>query len=106
MPRLAFGRSATLILIALAIASAGCSSAHTSPKSARPDQSVITHEQIREHHFTNAYEAVQALHSNWLMVKGTDAFQSPVRVYVDTASLGGVESLRDVDIATIKTIRF
>jgi outer membrane cobalamin receptor len=29
-----------------------------------------------------------------------------VRVYVDNASFGGVESLRNVDIANIKTIRY
>jgi hypothetical protein len=106
MLRLAFGRFAAPILVALSIASSACISTQKPPEGARPDRSVITREQIHEHHFTNAYEAVQALHSNWLQAKGTDAFQSPVRVYVDNASFGGVESLRNVDIANIKTIRY
>jgi len=106
MPRLAFGRPVAPILVALSIACSACSSSQKSTQEARPDRSVITREQIHEHHFTNAFDAVQALHSNWLQVKGTDAFQSPVRVYVDHASLGGVETLRNVDVATIQSIRF
>jgi hypothetical protein len=105
--RPAFGRSATLIVVAFSIALSGCSGANKSSGSARPDRTVITQEQILEHHFTNAFEAVQALHSNWLQTKGTDSFQSPsqVRVYVDDTHLGGVESLRSLQIGAIKSIR-
>lgn len=104
--RLAFGRPAAPILVALSIACAACSSSLKSVQEPRPDGSVISREQIHEHHFTNAYDAVQALHSNWLQTKGTDALQSPVRVYVDHASLGGVETLRNLDVANIQTIRY
>jgi hypothetical protein len=106
MPRLAFGRPAAPIVVALSIACLACTGSQKSTQEARPDRSVITREQIHEHRFTNAYDAVQALHSNWLQVKGTDALQSPVRVYVDHASLGGVETLRNVDVASIQSIRY
>jgi len=104
----AFGRFATSSLVALSITLSGCSSATSkSPEGARPDRTVITQEQILEHNFTNAYEAVQALHSNWLQTKGTDSFQNPsqVRVYVDDTHFGGVESLRNLQIRSIQTIR-
>ncbi len=108
MLRLAFGRSAAPFLAALSIVVSGCRSAQSSPGTARTDRSVITNAQIREHHFTNAYEAVQALHSNWLQAKTVDSFQNPsqVRVYVDNTSFGGVETLRNVAVATIREIRY
>jgi hypothetical protein len=101
-------RFATSSLVALSVTLSGCSSATSkSPKGARPDRTVITKEQILEHNFTNAYDAVQALHSNWLQTKGTDSFQSPsqVRVYVDDTRFGGVESLRNIQIGSIMAIR-
>jgi hypothetical protein len=84
-----------------------CSS-NKSSSGARPDRSVITQAQINEYHFANAYEAVQALHSNWLQAKVVDSFQNPsqVRVYVDATSFGFVESLRNVSISNIKAIRY
>ena len=60
-----------------------------------------------EHRFNNALEAVEALRSNWLQVKGTDSFSSPsqIWVYMDDTKLGGVESLRAIGVAPIVFIR-
>src|SRR5262245_118733 len=96
----AFGRTAAVLLAVSLLASASCASSGTSSSSrSKTDAALITREQINEHHFTNAYDAVAALHSNWLTMKGTDSFSSPsqIRVYVDNTFLGGVESLRNVD---------
>jgi hypothetical protein len=108
MLRLAFGRSAAPILVVVSIASSACSSSNKSSGGARPDRNVITQAQINEYHFANAFEAVQALHSNWLQAKVVDSFQNPsqVRVYVDNTSFGFVESLRNLSISNIKTIRY
>ena len=95
---------AILILCALAPACAG----HTSPKdSSRGDPNVITQEQIIQHHFTNAYAAVEALHSNWLQTRGPDSFRSPtqVLVYLDHTRLGGIATLRSIAAADIFFIR-
>jgi hypothetical protein len=83
-----------------------CSGAHTSDEKPRTDRSLITAAVILEHRFTNGYEAVEALHSNWLRAKGTNSLQNPseVRVYVDNTSLGGVETLKTVSAPTIRTI--
>jgi|SRR5688572_21228222 len=105
--RPALGRSAAPIVVAVLVASFGCGGARSSTSS-RQDRSVITQEQILEHHFANAYEAVQALHSNWLVTKVTDSFSSPsqIKVYVDNTFLGGVESLRTVNPNNVRTIRY
>jgi hypothetical protein len=105
--RLAFARPAAPVFIALSIAFLGCSSSPKSSASPRSDRALITQAQILAHRFTNAYEAVEALHSNWLHAKGTNSFSSPseVRVYVDGTSLGNVETLKSVSAPTIRTIQ-
>ena len=104
--RPALARSAAPIILAIVIASTGCGSAGSSTRS-RTDRSVITQEQIAQHHFTNAYEAVEALHSNWLITKVTDSFTavSPIRVYVNATFFGGVETLRTINPNTIRSIQ-
>jgi hypothetical protein len=99
------GRSIGLaLLVVTAVACASKGSANASPKA---DRNEITQAQILEHHFVNAYEAVQALHSNWLQTRGTDSFNSPgqVWVYLDETKLGGVETLRSIAPAAVAFIR-
>lgn len=100
-----FRRPATALTVAFGVAIClGCASTSSGN---RRDSSLITQEQILEHRFNNAYEAVQALHSNWLLTKGTDSFSSPsqVRVYVDNTLLGGVETLKSISARTVYSIR-
>ena len=75
--------------------------------SPRIDRDLITREQIREHRFANAFEAVESLRANWLITRGTDSFSAPseVRVYLDNTRLGGIASLRSIDPTTIAYIR-
>jgi hypothetical protein len=106
--RSALGRPAAAIIVAASLlVSASCASSGTSSQRTRIDPALITREQIDEHGFTNAYDAVAALHSNWLLTKGTDSFSSPsrVRVYVDNTLLGGTETLRSVAASAIRDIR-
>ena len=104
--RPALARSAAPIILALLLASAGCGSARSSTAK-RTDRSIITQEQIEQHHFTNAYEAVEALHSNWLITKVTDSFAAPsqIRVYVNATFFGGIETLRTINPNTIRAIQ-
>ena len=105
--RAALVRSATPIIVAVLVGSVGCGGARASTP-ARSDRTTITQEQILEHHFTNAYEAVEALHSNWLVSKVTDSFTSPsqIKVYVDNTFFGGTESLRTINPNNVRTIRY
>jgi hypothetical protein len=105
--RTAFARLAAPSAVAILFASAACSSASSGAGSARSDRSQITSEQILKHRFANAYEAVEALHSNWLVNKSADSFNAPsqIRVYVDNTFYGAVESLRSINPNNIRSIR-
>lgn len=93
------------MLVALGALSTGCASSRTG--AARGDRNFIMRDQIMEHRFANAYEAVEALHSNWLRAKVTDSFQTPseIRVYMDDTLLGGIETLRSINPNNIKYIQ-
>jgi len=96
------------ILILCAVAPAPACAGHTSPRdSPRVDRNVITQEQIIEYQFSNAYEAVEALHSSWLQTRGSDSFRTPtqVQVYFDDTRLGGIETLRSIATAGVLFIR-
>jgi hypothetical protein len=73
----------------------------------RPDRSVLTQESLRDQHYENVYQAVEALRSNWLLSRGPDSFTAPsiVLVYMDNVKLGGVEWLRTVPISAVSTIQ-
>ena len=73
----------------------------------RRDHSLITREQIDQHKFNSAFDAVQSLHSNWLQPRGTDSFNTPsiVLVYYDNVRMGGVETLRAIHARTVDHIR-
>lgn len=94
--------------LALAAACAGSRAASSGPRAARPSRNEISQEQMVAQHFKNAYEAIQALHPNWLTTRGTDSFRSPsqVWVYLDDARLGGVDQLTAIAPSTVKSIRY
>ena len=82
---------------------------HNGPKTGDVrDHAVLTKEQIAENHFNTAYDAVEALRSNWLRARGTDSFQTPseVLVYLDNTRLGGTDTLREIAANTIYYMRF
>src|SRR5262245_43980317 len=88
-------RSAAHVLLISLLFGPACATSKSSTKAAT-DHNVITQEQMREHNFTNAYDAVAALHANWLQKRGTDSFLAPgeILVYLDETKLGGIETLR------------
>lgn len=72
------------------------------------DRTVLTQTQFGAHQFNNAFDAIEALRSNWLKTRGPDSFQAPsqVRVYLDNVSLGDTATLRTISINTIVYIRY
>jgi len=105
---------------ALVVSAAGCVGQPRSADQPRSDRSLITREQFLETHYTNAYDVVEALHSNWLRTKGTDTFtkrdptadslRSPgpsrVLAYLDNTMLGGVDKLRDIALTSVSFIKY
>jgi xylan 1,4-beta-xylosidase len=93
-------------LVALVLTASCLGAPRTAPKP-RVDYSVITAEQIEAQHYTNVYEAVLALRSNWLSTRGPDSFVMPsqVWVYLDNSRLGGVQTLAGLSTQGVTVIK-
>jgi hypothetical protein len=85
------------------IASLGCHVHQIAPL----DPERLSREEILEEHFTNVYDAVAALRSAWLTVRGTDSFRQPsqIWVYYDENRLGGVDEMRSVLVNSVASLR-
>lgn len=95
-----------LTIVGLTLASA-CSR-HRTDTGPRLDRNLLVPEQFGNRGYNTAYEVIEAMRSNWLAERGTDSFSSPakVQVYFDGIRLGGVESLRTIDLRPVTYIRF
>lgn len=104
------GKVMRVFVVPLALLVLSSDACLTSRSASMPgsDRNLITREQIVDSRFQTAYEAVEALHSNWLQTRGTDSFQNPsdVKVYLDNTMLGGTPTLRDITTRTVSWIRF
>jgi hypothetical protein len=94
-----------LTIAGLAVASACSRQANTGP---RLDRTLLTPEQFANRGYNTAYDVVEAMRSNWLAERGPDSFASPakVQVYFDGIRLGGVETLRTIDLRPVTYIRY
>jgi hypothetical protein len=100
---------APLRLLTIAgLALAAACSLHSANPSPKVDRNLLTPEQFANKGYNTAYDVVEAMRSNWLAERGTDSFSSPtkVQVYFDGIKLGGVETLRTVDLRPVTYIRF
>jgi len=94
-----------LTIAGLAVASACSRQANTGP---RLDRTLLVPEQFANRGYNTAYDVVEAMRSNWIAERGPDSFASPakVQVYFDGIRLGGVESLRTIDLRPVTYIRY
>lgn len=102
-----FRRSGWLFAVALIAVGAGCRTA-PSGDTRRVDRSVITREQMMKGAYVTVFDAVAALHSNWLRPRGPDSFVLPsiVWVYIDGTRAGGVEVLHNIQPKLVNAVRF
>lgn len=72
------------------------------------DRTLLTHDELNQVAFANAYQAVETLRSNWLRTRGPTSPNNPgqVMVYLNNARLGGVETLRGITPQEIVYIRY
>ena len=97
----------TTSALGLLVLLSACASGHRTSET-RADRNLITATQIRDGHFQNAYDAVEALRPNWLSPRGPDSFNTPsqIEVYYDATHLGAVGTLRNIEATTIEFIRW
>jgi len=108
MPRKRPPLSFLAVLACLVAACTARAPGELTPGASHPDHNLLTEQQLREHHFVTAYEAVAALRSSWLETRGPDSFTAPsqVLVYLDESRLGGVETLRTLPMTNVLSIRY
>jgi hypothetical protein len=103
----AIRRSPVLLLL---LASLGACAAKKPPPAGAGfrDRTVITAAQLDAVAYPSAYEAVQAIHGNWMRTRGVNSPTTPGMVWVllNGVRLGGVETLRRISTQEITYIRF
>lgn len=97
-----------MVLGVVLLAAPACAGRQNAARPAHGDRTLLTRQEMIENHFTTVYDAIEALHPNWLRARGTNSFQNPqeVKVYQDATHLGGVEALRLVSIQNVEYIRY
>ncbi|MES2179875.1 MAG: glycosyl hydrolase 115 family protein [Gemmatimonadota bacterium] len=80
----------------------------TEREAERLDRTVLTEKDFADLHVETAYEAVEALRSNWLHERGTltlTGTPSVVLVYLDNVKFGPVETLRTLPLHRVSSMR-
>ena len=88
-----------------------CAACQTTPRAStstrRLDRTVITRDEMLKGNYTNLFDAVAALHSNWLQARGVaDSPTNVIWVYVDGAKVGDVGVLKEMRPSLVNTVRF
>ncbi len=85
------------------IAVAGCATGGVRTHS---DRDVITRAQMVENKFVTVYDAVAALHSNWLNVRPNTltSSQEDVVIYYDATRLGSPSELRNIRVSDVQFV--
>lgn len=96
-----------VVMLAVSL-TAGCRASAPGAGQERPDQLMITREQIAEPRFSSAYDVVRALRSNWLNARGIASlrFKVEVQVYLDGVHLGGVQTLQNISTPSIQYMQY
>ena len=95
------------VAVAVATVLTGCAGQRFASNSG-VDRNLLVPGQFADKGYTNPYDVIAALRSNWLETRGPNSFQSPTRVqvYLDGIRVGGIEALRTIDLRPVTYIRF
>jgi hypothetical protein len=76
--------------------------------SERRDPSVLTEAEIEASGYTDAFSMVQALRPQWLRTRGATSLTQRefVQVYVDGSRMGSPETLQQLPVSTISSMRY
>ena len=72
------------------------------------DRNLLVQDQFADRGFHTAYDVIESLRSNWLVSRGPNSFQAAteVQVYLDGVRMGGVQTLRTIDVRPLTYIRY
>ena len=102
-----------LVLVASLALLAACGSSRSGSSSAvRANSNLITAEELASANVRDLYEAIERLRPRFLTTsRGSVSMQDPTAckqpfVYVDNQLMGGLQTLRDVNLASVREVRF
>ena len=100
-----FGSLCLLAGVTLIVASCAGRGASTSPG---VDRNLLVQDEFADRGFHTAYDVIESLRANWLSSRGPNSFTTPtaVQVYLDGVRMGGVETLRTIDVRPVTYIRY
>lgn len=99
-------RSHEVLVLAGVLGVVGCAAASSQGEAGgRRSTNVITAEEIASVSASSAYEVVQRLRSQWLLVRGGLGSEGIV-VYVDGVRRGDANSLRDIPVEQVRELRW
>lgn len=107
-----FTTTAALVVViatmACASSSGGTESAQTAPPSSRRSNEVMTEQELRVSTALNALEAVRQHRPVWLRSRGATSrgTQAEAVIYFNDVRMGGVESLAQFNVGSIKELRY
>lgn len=103
-------RFSVVIVATTALEATACSGgASGTPARPRPRADLITADDMQHRQSSNAYDLIRELRSTWLHVRGRDSIsgdEGEIVVMLDGVRLGGVESLRQVPVMGLASIRY
>lgn len=88
---------------------AGAPAAAPQVRRPRQDQQLITRDVITGTQYTNMFDVIQAMRSNWLTVRTTSGGSGPAPslvVYLDNQRIGGVDELRRILPSSVQQARY
>jgi hypothetical protein len=106
---LVFAISSTMIVSSCASSRSDDGAADRGSRPPRRSSTLITREELLATDATDAYQAVERLHPDWLRGRGLTSFTGPppkVLVYLDGQHLGDVGILTRLTLNGIREIRF
>jgi hypothetical protein len=106
--RLSLARSCAAVTLALTVTA--CASTGN-PRTTEASRDVVTSIEINATTANSAYDLINRLRPNWLRSMGPGSMGGGVRtqeivVYLDDSRLGGLDALRSLSTAGIRSMRF
>jgi hypothetical protein len=91
-----------LAWVAILVAGLACAGRSQPDGPRAVNRDVLLTEEFDKRNFYSAYDAVAALRPGWLSRRGGNG---EIQVYVDDNHVGGLETLRQIRIASVQLIR-
>jgi len=98
-------RTPCLLILVAALA---CGSARPASRAPGGERNLLGTEEMLAAGYTDAYTTVQTLRPQWLRQRGVSSInmQEIVKVYLDGSLLGGPESMAQITVRSIASIRY